>query len=91
MPTLISDHADIGKRIRVRLNSRRVCEDAPHKSVEHGATGTIVRCDSPFSAHLHPFLVKYDEAIAWPIGDGSWPPIRLAVQRYTADELERLI
>ena len=52
--------------------------------------GTIVRRDSSVNGCPHSLLMKYDRAVAWPIGDGAWLPIQLVVQRYMVDELELL-
>ncbi len=89
MPQTSGDEYTIGARVRVRLVPGRVCEDAPHKPIEDGQTGTIVRRDSPFGPRLHPLLVEYDEPLAWPFSPGGiGASVPLLVQWYTVDELE---
>ena len=44
----------VGTRVRVVLRPGRDCEDMPHKPIEDGLIGTLVRCDSRPTGPPHP-------------------------------------
>jgi hypothetical protein len=44
----------VGTRVGIRLRTNRTCKDMPHRRVEDGVSGTIVRCTEFMDERPHP-------------------------------------
>jgi hypothetical protein len=81
-------HPRVGDAVRIVLQERRFCQEAPHFACELGRTGRIIRSRPVGSAPTHPYLVMLDR----PEPDASPGRLDLAItaRHYAAEELQPL-